>query len=208
MATIANNTATDSLDSGLVVRRVARIVASDNELSDNEIGGISVRVPPTGDCDENVDVAINELVTVVGIALQNRPFHECDAADVNRDRAVTVEEIVLSVGAALGRPDPLASSVELRNNRVEDNQRFGINVFARAALVASGNRVLRTDGVPLAVHGSGSVERRDSCTGNLLGLGGREGLYSRRIGYGRECETTSCSATAMTGVVLRASAGG
>ena len=176
MATITNNTATDSLDSGLVVRRVARIVASDNELSEQPRSAASrCACRPTGDCNENVDVAIDELVTVVGIALQSRPFHDCDAADVNRDRAVTVDEIVLSVGAALGRPDPLASSIELRNNRVEDNQRFGINVFARAALVAAGNRVLRTQRRAAGGTRSGPLSAAQ-LNRQRAGPGRREGL--------------------------------
>jgi nitrous oxidase accessory protein NosD len=205
MATIANNVATDSLDSGLVIRRVARIVASDNELSNNEIGGISLRVPPAGDCNENVDVAIDELVTVVGVALQNRPFHDCDAADVNRDRSVTVDEIVLSVGAALGRADPLASTIELRNNRVEDNQRFGINVFARAAVVVAGNRVLRTSGVPLAVRGLGPLSAAQ-LTGNVLGLGGREGLSVDAVDTATIRDNVVFS-NGDAGIVLRAAPG-
>ena len=205
MATVTNNTATDSLDSGLVVRRVARLVAADNELSNNEIGGISLRVPPTGDCNENVDVAIDELITVVGIALQNRPFHECDAADVNRDRTVTVDEVVLSVGAALGRADALASTIELRDNRVEDNQRFGINIYARAATVAAGNRVLRTGGVPLAIHGLGPLSSAQ-LTGNVLGLGGREGLSVDAVDTAAIRDNVVFS-NGDAGIVLRAAPG-
>lgn len=204
-ATIADNTVTDSADSGLVVRRVARLIAADNTFSGSRRGGMSVRVPPAGDCNENADVGIGELVTVVGIALQRRPLHECDAADANRDRRVTVEEVVLSVGAALGRPDPLLSTVELRDNIAEDNARFGIDVYARAAVVAEGNRVLRTGGVPLAVHGLGPLSDA-RLLGNVLGQGGADGLVVDTVDTARIRDNVVFSNRA-AGILLRAAPG-
>ena len=174
-ATVEDNVAAENVGAGLVVRRTARLLAAGNELRANGQGGASIRVPPTGDCDENVDVTVDELVTVVGLTLQRRPFHECDAADANRDRAVTVDEVVLSVGAALGRPDPLVSSVELRDNRVEDNGRFGLDVNARAAITATGNRVLRNSGIALAVKGLLPLSEA-LVSGNVLGGSAAEGL--------------------------------
>ena len=174
-ATVEDNVAAENDGAGLVVRRTARLRAAGNELRANRQGGASIRVPPTGDCDENTDVTVAELVTVVGVTLQKRPFHECDAADANRDRAVTVDEVVLSVGSALGRPDPLVSSVELRDNRVEDNGRFGLDVYARAAVTATGNRVLRNGGIALAVKGLLPLSEA-LVAGNVLGGSSAEGL--------------------------------
>jgi hypothetical protein len=179
-ATIENNVAADNGGVGLVVRRTARLTAIANQLTSNGEGGASIRVPPTGDCDEDVEVTIAELVTGLGIALSRQAFHRCDAADANRDREVTVEEVVLSVGSALGRADPLASSVRLHDNRVESNRRFGIDVHARAAVEATANRVLRNEGIPLAVHGLGPLSEA-RIAGNLLGLDGRHGLLVEAV---------------------------
>ena len=205
MATIERNVASDNADSGLVVRRTARVVATGNALSSNGRGGVSVRVPPAGDCNEDVDVTIDDLLTVVCIALQRRPLHDCDAADANRDRAVTVDEVVLSVGAALGRPDPVTSTVELRDNRVENNRRFGINVFARATVVAAGNRVLRNGGIPLAVHGLGPLGDA-LLTGNVLGMGSAEGLFVEAVDTARVRDNVVFS-NRDAGILLRATPG-
>ena len=61
--------------------------------------------------------------------------------------------MVLCVGGALGSPDARASTATIRDNRVEHNSRFGIDVFARASVAVTGNRVLHNGGIPLAVHG-------------------------------------------------------
>lgn len=204
-ATIEDNVAADNADSGLVIRRSARVTATGNELVSNGVGGMSVRVPPTGDCDENVDVTIDDLLTTVCVALQRRPLHDCDAADANRDRAVRVNEVVLAVGAALGRSDPLTSVVELRDNRVENNRRFGINVFARAAVVAAGNRVLRNGGVPLAIHGLGPLGEA-LLTGNVLGMGAAEGLFLEAVDTARVRDNVVFS-NRDAGILLRATPG-
>jgi hypothetical protein len=150
-------------------------------------------------------VTIGDLLTTVCIALQRRPLHDCDAADANRDHTVTVDEIVLAVGAALGRPDPLTSTVELRDNRVEDNPRFGIDVYARAAVVAAGNRVLHTGGIPLAVHGLGPLSEA-LVAGNLLGQGGAEGLFVEAVDTARVRDNVVFS-NRDAGILLRATPG-
>ncbi len=205
MATIENNIASDNADSGLAIRRTATVTVTGNDLVANTAGGMSVRVPPPGDCNEDVDVTIGDLLTVVGIALQRRPLHDCDAADVNRDRTVTVEEIVLGVGAALGRPDPIISAVEVRDNHVENNGRFGIDVYARAMVVAAGNRVLRNGGIPLAVHGLGPLSDA-RLTGNLLGLGGAEGLFVDTVDAARVRDNVVFS-NRDAGILVRATPG-
>lgn len=179
-ATIDGNVAADSAGAGLVVRRVADLVVTANELRNNRQGGASIRVPPVGDCNENNDVTIGELLIGVGVTLQRTARHRCDAADANRDRRVTVDEVVLAVGAALGRPDPLASRVELRDNVVEDNPRRGLDVYARATLVATGNRILRNAGIPLAVHGRLPLSEA-LVAGNVLGGGSAEGLLIQAV---------------------------
>ncbi len=179
-ATVADNVVTDNAGAGLVVRRVAELLVTGNELRANRGGGASVRVPPTGDCNENIDVTIAELMRVVCISLQRTALHFCDAADTNRDRQVTVEEIVLGVGSALGRPDPLTSRVELRGNVVEDNPRRGLDVYARASVEATDNRILRNGGIPLAVRGRLPLSEA-LVAGNVLGGGTAEGLMLAAI---------------------------
>lgn len=65
--------------------------------------------PPacTADCGGNGIVEIDELVAAVDIALGRRPPTGCEAADTDRDGAVSVGELVLAVRAAVdGCPSP------------------------------------------------------------------------------------------------------
>jgi hypothetical protein len=62
--------------------------------------------PPTpvscrGDCDGSGDVAINELITLVNIALGNAPISSCVAGDADESAMITINEIVAAVNAAL-----------------------------------------------------------------------------------------------------------
>jgi hypothetical protein len=60
-------------------------------------------VPPcVGDCSGEGQVTVDELVTMINIALGNMPASACPPADANHDDAVTVDEIVTAVNAALG----------------------------------------------------------------------------------------------------------
>jgi len=58
-------------------------------------------VPCRGDCDNSGDVTIDEILTLVNIALGNRPVADCLAGDVNGDRQITVDEILRAVNNAL-----------------------------------------------------------------------------------------------------------
>jgi len=62
--------------------------------------GVVPRCP--GDCDESHDVAVDEIVIAVTIALGTSPVEACPAADVDGVGGVTVDEIVQAVNAALG----------------------------------------------------------------------------------------------------------
>ena len=60
--------------------------------------------PPTscvGDCDAQGSVTVDELVTLVNVALGNTDVSECEAGDADLDGGVTVDEIVRAVNAAL-----------------------------------------------------------------------------------------------------------
>lgn len=54
-----------------------------------------------GDCDAGSSVTVDELVSMVNIALGSRPLTICMAGDGNNDGQVTVDEIVTAVGNAL-----------------------------------------------------------------------------------------------------------
>src|SRR5260221_12127979 len=54
-----------------------------------------------GDCDGNMSVQINELVTCVSIALGTVQLATCSACDVDGGGTVTINELVAAVNAAL-----------------------------------------------------------------------------------------------------------
>jgi len=58
-------------------------------------------LPCVGDCDGSADVTVNELVTMVGIALDGSPLSECTAGDADGSGDIAVTEIVAAVNSAL-----------------------------------------------------------------------------------------------------------
>src|SRR6185503_9700033 len=54
-----------------------------------------------GDCDFNAEVTIEELVTLVNIALGNRPLADCSIGDADGNAEITIDEIIVAVGDAL-----------------------------------------------------------------------------------------------------------
>jgi hypothetical protein len=55
-----------------------------------------------GNCDVDNGVTIDELLTMVNVALGTMPTSSCPTGDANQDGAITVEEIVMAVNNALG----------------------------------------------------------------------------------------------------------
>ena len=55
-----------------------------------------------GDCDDSGTVTINELVTLVGIALESMSIQACGAGNVDGDQGIALNEIVTAVSRALG----------------------------------------------------------------------------------------------------------
>ena len=65
-----------------------------------------------GDCNGDGMVGVNELVTIVNIALGSIPLSQCPAADVDRDGHVVINEMVEAVDAALnGCPPALPTAI-------------------------------------------------------------------------------------------------
>jgi CSLREA domain-containing protein len=54
-----------------------------------------------GDCGHDGQVTVDELLTMVNIALGNAPVGECTAGDHNRDAEISIDEILTAVNAAL-----------------------------------------------------------------------------------------------------------
>ncbi|MGH7789569.1 MAG: hypothetical protein ACRERC_22045 [Candidatus Binatia bacterium] len=54
-----------------------------------------------GDCNGNGAVAINELVTLVSIALGNQPIDRCISGDVNENGQIAINELIAAVNRAL-----------------------------------------------------------------------------------------------------------
>jgi len=57
-----------------------------------------------GDCNGDLEVAINELITCVNIALDTSPVSACPACDADLDGTVAINELIAGVNIALGAP--------------------------------------------------------------------------------------------------------
>ena len=59
--------------------------------------------PPTcvGDCNGDGEVAINELITGVNIALGSLPLDRCSSFDINGDGEIEINELITAVNNAL-----------------------------------------------------------------------------------------------------------
>jgi hypothetical protein len=66
------------------------------------------RVPEGGDCNGDVRVSIDEVVTAVNIALGYVPIHQCLRIDRDRNVAVSIDELLTAVEAMMnpGSLDP------------------------------------------------------------------------------------------------------
>ena len=54
-----------------------------------------------GDCNGDQQVAINELLAIIDVALGQAPVSMCEAADVDGNGGITVDEILAAVNSAL-----------------------------------------------------------------------------------------------------------
>jgi len=62
-----------------------------------------------GDCGQDGAVSVDEIVTLVNIALGNLEVGSCEAGDLNGDGQITVDEILSAVADALGGCTPATS---------------------------------------------------------------------------------------------------
>jgi len=57
--------------------------------------------PCAGDCNDDGTVAVDDILTMINIALGNMPVTACGAGDANHDGRITVDEILTAVSNAL-----------------------------------------------------------------------------------------------------------
>jgi len=93
-----------AIGEGTPSRGARRILASARDQAGN-VTTDSVDIGMTsdcpGDCDASGDVTVDEILTMVNIALGNTPLLDCEAADSNQDGQITVDEILTAVNNAL-----------------------------------------------------------------------------------------------------------
>ena len=57
--------------------------------------------PCVGDCNDDGHVTVNDILTMVNIALGNASLLDCEAGDANHDAQITIDEILTAVNNAL-----------------------------------------------------------------------------------------------------------
>jgi hypothetical protein len=62
---------------------------------------VSAATPCVGDCDGSGQVTVEDILTMVDIALGSAPLSACSAGDQNGDLLITVDEILVAVNNAL-----------------------------------------------------------------------------------------------------------
>ena len=64
---------------------------------------LPTRTPPpcVGDCSGDRSVTVDELITMVNIALGNGDVISCSTGDTNMDRKITIDEILTAVNNGL-----------------------------------------------------------------------------------------------------------
>jgi plastocyanin len=63
--------------------------------------GAATPVPCVGDCDGSGEVTVNELITLVNIALGSTPLSDCTAGDADGSGDIAINEIIAAVNNAL-----------------------------------------------------------------------------------------------------------
>ncbi len=65
-----------------------------------------------GDCNGNREVTVDELITMVNIALGIQPVSNCRVGDANGDGEITIDEIIAAVNNALSGCPPSSACQE------------------------------------------------------------------------------------------------
>jgi len=65
------------------------------------VGACATTTPCVGVCNADLQVTVDELLTMVNIAVGNTDVSTCRAGDANHDGQITVNEILTAAGNAL-----------------------------------------------------------------------------------------------------------
>jgi hypothetical protein len=110
--------------------------------------------PCVGDCGTDGQVTVDEILTMVNIALGNAPVSDCEAGDANGDHQITVDEILAAVNYALSgcpaQPSPTATGQVAPTN----------TPHAGTPTPTKTGQVATPTGSPGATPGGPSVARR------------------------------------------------
>lgn len=134
-----------------------------------------------GDCNEDGEVLVNELISGVNIALGSASVDTCPSFDVNGDGEVSISELIQAVNIALGAPcEPIVDGVcgdgemNVEGETCDDGNNFGgddcaancTEEDARAGVFDSTKTmaVVQTQAFPITLNISGSQTFR---TGKL-----------------------------------------
>jgi hypothetical protein len=77
------------------------VSANGNDNSVSVLLNTSGQAVCVGDCDGSGDVSINELITMVDIALGNQSVSACTAGDADNSGTIEINEIITAVNSAL-----------------------------------------------------------------------------------------------------------
>ncbi len=107
-----------------------------------------------GDCNDDQQVTVDEVVTMVGIALGNEQLTACAAGDANGDGMITVDEILSAVNNALNgcngsTPTPTGTPASILDTAAAATGRTTIAVDA--ATVISSVVAAAANGLQVAV---------------------------------------------------------
>lgn len=127
----------------------------------------------TGDCSEDHQVTVNEVVQMVNIALGAAALGECLAADPSRDGAVTVDELQQAIRAALDGCPQVSTATPTPTETLTPTPTA--TATAEPTNTPSGLRIaiLETSGragesVEIEAHLSGSDERIVAAASDIL----------------------------------------
>ena len=79
----------------------ARLTGGPYQLSGGFWSGVSLGGVCVGDCNDDGQVTVDDLLIMVNIALGLAPFAECPAGDSSGDDMITIEDILIAVSNAL-----------------------------------------------------------------------------------------------------------
>jgi len=91
----------DTLSVGVHVVTLLATDTTGGEGSASASVAVEAPVLCAGDCNGNGAVTVDELVTLVNVALGTAPVDRCEAGDRNGSGTITVEELVAAVNRAL-----------------------------------------------------------------------------------------------------------